>query len=416
MNSEEYYDNIELENVDTDLEMVESEHIDTDLDIAESNSFIVDTDNSNCSEISQLATISQHKKRIRKLGGSSSVRPFYEVTLVNDIDYWICHHKSCAPRVKYKKDGTTSNLWRHLRNKHHILRNMMENNRVRIEQKDLDPQASTLSNDQLKEILINAENRVLQNMHKHVHDNNEICYASFTTDMWTSDNNNPYIDKIVEILDKFQVRSKVVCSTIDNGANIKSCLGKLEERYNIFKNFCFGHTLHLAINDALKKSPKIIDLIKKCKEVVYKSFLVEDNESGSLKSYEEKELSSEEWEKVVGLVELLRPYEFISTQLSGSHYPTQAWFAIHYIKLKIDNVLTSNISIFDIDVKNFGNYLLESIKIWFLEPTKLIRLAAFFDPWTKDMQIFSDDEKRLTILEAHMKYNELDSNNYEFNE
>ncbi|CAG8701946.1 15572_t:CDS:2, partial [Racocetra fulgida] len=437
-NNEEYnYHDIELEYIDTDLELAEEntsleiEHIEV-----ESNRYLARTDSSNLSEVSQLSTI-QCKKRAEK-SGDSPVKPFYEVVLVNNVEYWACRHKSCS-RTKYKKDGTTSNLWRHLRSKHHISRAMVESKRVKIEKKmgtrtlveifskaakysfnypkqkklnsnlaafiveelqpfsilksqtlikiieDLDSQASVLSKDQLKEILINAEDRVMQSMREHAHDDNEICYISFTTDMWTSDNDDPYIgltfhwvngdfqvremvgeisylpyphtaerlaNKIIEILNKFQLISKVVYCTADNGANIKSCLRKLKDRYNIFKNFCFGHTLNLVVNDALKRCPEIINIIKKCKDIV-------SHFSGSPKQKQfllTAQITMDDWDRLLSVV------HDVSTQL-----------------------------------------------------TQLIRLAAFFDPRTKDMQIFTDDEKRYTILEAHIEYDELASND-EFKE
>ena len=57
-------------------------------------------------------------KKIERPGGSP-VKPFFETKLINNIEYWFCRHKSCT-RVKYLKDGSTSNLWRHMRNRHHI--------------------------------------------------------------------------------------------------------------------------------------------------------------------------------------------------------------------------------------------------------------------------------------------------------
>ena len=114
----------------------------------------------------------------------------------------------------------------------------------------------------------------MQNLREYAFDDTEIRYTSFTTDMWTSDNGDPYIgltihwinddfqmkemigsisclpyphtadrllNKIVEILDYLQLRDKTVCSTVDNGSNIKLCVEKLEHKYNILKVFCFGH-------------------------------------------------------------------------------------------------------------------------------------------------------------------------------
>src|SRR5207253_1475187 len=76
------------------------------------------------------------------------------------------------------------------------------------------------------------------------------------------------LNKIVKILDNFKLKNITVCSTVDNRLNIKSCLEKLEQRYSMYKVFCFGYTLQLAINDALKEYPKITNLIKKCKDIV----------------------------------------------------------------------------------------------------------------------------------------------------
>src|SRR5690349_8930145 len=47
----------------------------------------------------------------------------------------------------------------------------------------LNVQANILGNDHLKEILINSEDKVLQNLREYAHDSSEISYISFTTDM-----------------------------------------------------------------------------------------------------------------------------------------------------------------------------------------------------------------------------------------
>ena len=109
----------------------------------------------------------------------------------------------------------------------------------------------------------------------------------------------------------------------------------------------------------------------------YKSLLVESNENTSLRSYKEKELSSSEWNKIAKLVELLRPYEVASKWLSGSQYPTllQAWYAINYIKTKVNCTL-----IYNAGVQKFGKHLYISIQTRFSAPKRLIRLATFFDP------------------------------------
>ena len=56
-----------------------------------------------------------------------------------------------------------------------------------------------------------------------------------------------------------------------------------------------------------------------------------------------------------------------------------------------------------------------SIQTRFPTPTRLIRLATFFDPRTKDMQVFTEEEKHYTISEARDEYREL-TNFYESND
>ncbi|CAG8779229.1 13884_t:CDS:2, partial [Racocetra fulgida] len=93
-------------------------------------------------------------------------------------------------------------------------------------------QTNILGNDRLKEILINSEDKVLQNLRKYAQDSSECL-----------------LNKITEILDSLQLKCITTSGMIDNGSNIKE---KLEQKYSIFKVHCFGYTLQLAINDALK--------------------------------------------------------------------------------------------------------------------------------------------------------------------
>ncbi|CAG8631435.1 7370_t:CDS:2 [Cetraspora pellucida] len=196
---------------------------------------------------------------------------------------------------------------------------------------ELDERANILSKDYLNESLINAEDKILRNLHEYAFDDTEICYTSFTTDIWMSNNSNPYIgltihwinndfqmkemissisclsyphtadhllNKIVEILDYLQLRDKTVCSTVDNWSNIKLCVEKLEYKYNILKVFGFGHTLQLAINDALKECSSITNLIKKCKDVIL-------HFSGSLKQKQfllTAQIEMEDWDRFLCIV------------------------------------------------------------------------------------------------------------------
>ncbi|CAG8536861.1 7430_t:CDS:2, partial [Scutellospora calospora] len=103
----------------------------------------------------------------------------------------------------------------------------------------------------------------------------------------------------------------------------------------------------------------------------------------------------QELTKVAELVKLLYPYEVVTKKLSA----------------KLDCVVTNNV-----DVQKFRTLLHESIQNQFLEPTKPIRLAAFLDPRTKDLQIFTEEEKNRMISEARIEYLELATNYYEKND
>ncbi|CAG8800284.1 19733_t:CDS:1 [Cetraspora pellucida] len=41
------------------------------------------------------------KKKFFKKLDSSSVKLFYKTKLVNNLDFWFCHYKSCNPYIKY---------------------------------------------------------------------------------------------------------------------------------------------------------------------------------------------------------------------------------------------------------------------------------------------------------------------------
>ncbi|CAG8705896.1 3992_t:CDS:2, partial [Cetraspora pellucida] len=203
-------------------------------------------------------------------------------------------------------------------------------------------------------------------------------------------------NKIVEILDNLNLKHITVSGTVDNRHNIKSCLERSPKQKQFFleaqmemedwDNFLF------VVQNVSTRWNSTFYLLKQLtilKPVMYKykSFLVE----------------------VTELVKLLYPYEVVTKKLSGSQYLTlsQAWFVINFIKGKLDCAITNNVN-----VQKFKTLLHESIKNRFLEPSKPIQLAVFLDPRTKDMQIFTEEEKNRTISEARIEYLELATNYY----
>ncbi|CAG8763388.1 22554_t:CDS:2 [Cetraspora pellucida] len=162
--------------------------------------------------------------------------------------------------------------------------------------------------------------------------------------------NNHITAFIVENLYPFSVLKSQAFKRIIEGLNTQA---------NVLSNDCLKKILLNAGDNILQKIWKYaID-----------SLLAEANENSSLRTYKEKELSSDDWNKITELVKLLHFYEVVLKHLSNSKYPTlsQAWYAINFIKGKINNAIVY-------------------------------------------MKIFIKDEKQMTILEARMKYKEIGSN------
>ena len=74
----------------------------------------------------------------------------------------------------------------------------------------LDTQANVLGYNRLKEILINSEDKILQNLREYALNSAEISSISFITDMWTSNNGDPYIGLTFHwINNSFQVKEMI---------------------------------------------------------------------------------------------------------------------------------------------------------------------------------------------------------------
>ena len=123
-------------------------------------------------------------------------------------------------------------------------------------------------------------------------------YVAFTTDMWTSEDNDAYLGLSCHYsTENFELVS--LCLAVEHftgrhtGANIASCLKQILSNYSIDQaavsavitdnasnmdlalhlgewssRHCFGHTLQLAIDDSIKMSPDMQEMIKSAKAIV----------------------------------------------------------------------------------------------------------------------------------------------------
>ncbi|CAG8610272.1 1037_t:CDS:2, partial [Racocetra fulgida] len=169
---------------------------------------------------------------------------------------------------------------------------------------ELDTQATVLSKDHLKDILINSEDKMLRNFRECALDSAEISYISFTTDMWTSSNGDPYIG--------------LTFHWINDSFEVKEIIGNISYLPYPYTSECF-----------LNKIIEILDSFK----LKHITVSVEVNDNSLLRSYEEKELSSNEWEKVAELVKLLYPYEDMQIFTENKKNQTISEVRIEYLKL-----------------------------------------------------------------------------------
>ncbi len=167
-------------------------------------------------------------------------------------------------------------------------------------------------------------------------------------------------DRLLSILDKFNLKEKVVAAVSDNGANIKKALHDAE----ITNIGCYAHTLNLAVNESLaavygfdalkKKISSLVTLLHQSNNAkedfdtclarlqMEKKILIKDvatrwnslylmlerfldlkdavvffqtTDSGRQFSF-----SQEEWAMAAAVKELLQPAYEATVELSGEHY------------------------------------------------------------------------------------------------
>ncbi|CAG8698170.1 8388_t:CDS:2 [Cetraspora pellucida] len=229
---------------------------------------------------------------------------------------------------QYQKDGSTSNLWRHIRSKHHISRAMIENGRVKIMSNDNDkckfsimaeslqltikqvfdnikkyafnhPKQKKLDNNIAAFIIENLQpfsvlrsqvfKRIIEGLdiRKYIINNTEISSILFTTDMWTSDNGDLYIGLMLHW----------------NNSNfqIKEIIGNISYLPYPHTAECLSNKIVEILDNLQLKNvtcPEITNLIKKCKDIVSK-FSVSPKQKQFLL---EAQMEMEDWNKLLTVV------------------------------------------------------------------------------------------------------------------
>ena len=288
-----------------------------------------------------------------------------------------------------------------------------------------------------------------------------IEYLALTTDMWTGCHNHGYMsisthfvghdwdmhhyclqtrevasshtalnlgDEISRSMEEWEITSKVVMVTTDNGQNIKNAVTEVLE---LFHFGCIGHTLQLSIGKALQISAvsRVLGRVRKLVEHFHKSTLATNSLQEKqvrlelpqhvlileckthwsstyhmLEHVQEQQAAictvlaenrdrgicsllpeNEEWGIIEDLLGVLKPFCDGTTIMSGSRYPTFSLVAplLHKLLEVTLKVTDSDNSVMkcvkrSISADLQGRYDLCDIK-------KHLRIATFLDPRFKDL-------------------------------
>nr|XP_022901763.1 zinc finger BED domain-containing protein 1-like [Onthophagus taurus] len=168
-----------------------------------------------------------------------------------------------------------------------------------------------------------------------------------------------------EIFNVWEIDYKIISIVSDNGANIKNAIiGQLQKEHHP----CIAHTLNLCVTDALKSTEPVMRLIKKCralvahfkhstvaceklksmqKQMLYpelkvkqdvstrwnstlimaeRLLAIKDPLSAAITSLPRAPefITATEWDLLIDVVSILKPFEKITIELSGEKYITMS--------------------------------------------------------------------------------------------
>ncbi|XP_054287804.1 E3 SUMO-protein ligase ZBED1-like [Macrosteles quadrilineatus] len=333
---------------------------------------------------------------------------------------------------------------------------------------------------------------VIPGLYKEVHKSVEAglahCRANssslaITVDMWSSDSNNSFMsltshfmtedfqienfclgcyafigdhkgwsiaNKVSQYLEEWKINTMAIpiYAVTDNATNMKSAMSCVKPKLNVLS--CFAHSLQLAINDAKKETPGVVELVKKVKGIVghYRHScqaterlhevqasmnkpilqLIQDSETRWNSEYlmldrflKNKEpisrdiiqtgkldnLTISEWKMVEGYVSILEPLFEATTQVCSAIVPTCSMVIpiIFGLSDSLDTFISQSIAKSGI---GFARELLKAIKIRF--PNNLKEdpylTAMLVDPRFKTV-ILSAVEQDLALSKLKLKIQEI---------
>ncbi|KAF0548106.1 zinc finger bed domain-containing protein 1-like [Gigaspora margarita] len=211
---------------------------------------------------------------------------------------------------KYKYDGGTENMSYHLRTKH----NLIEKNELasKSQQLQIDNMLSKITPHKSAK-----QNKLRHSISEWLTLIAETCEAaSLTTDLWTAHSQDGYYFQ--QKANEFGLSNKITCIVTDNGANMKKAINSWN---SIIRVPCSAHTIQLTVNCALttikQYTIRIRRLLNRNLDLFDKPGAKED--ARKLNNYI---LHDYEWEFLCKLVDILQPFDQLTTYFSRIKYVT----------------------------------------------------------------------------------------------
>lgn len=227
------------------------------------------------------------------------------------------------------------------------------------------------------------------------------------------------------IFDEWEINNKIVTVVSDNGANIKNAINQ-----HLYKHHhpCVAHTLNLSVNEAINNNSELSQILQTCKTIVG-HFKHSTSATEKLKMYQNQMglpqlkvkqdvstrwnsklilmerllqikaplsaaitslprapngLTAVEWELIEDCIPLLKPFESMTTELSGEKYPT--------LSMVIPLIRGLQFTLGNIKPKTNPGQLLKtalsnsiSRRLGSLEGDKISSKSTFMDPRLKKM-------------------------------
>lgn len=225
------------------------------------------------------------------------------------------------------------------------------------------------------------------------------------------------------IFKEWNITNKIVTIVSDSGANIKNAINDHLQKYH---HPCVAHTLNLSVNEAIDKNTEFVQVLKTCRAIVG-HFKHSSSATEKLKEFQKQMglpelkvkqdvrtrwnscltmierliniknplsaaisslrrapngLTATEWDLIEDCAPILKPFEYITSELSGEKYPTLSLiiplirglqYTVKSIKPETGSGVLLQNTLLDVVARRLGS----------LEKNKIVAKSTFLDPRLK---------------------------------